>query len=243
MMYSGEGIVLKRKILREDDLIVTILSKEYGKISLAVRSGSKIKSKLSPALAGMYRIEFTAVKGQEIDTLTFSAIIERCGAIEPSLDQRLRAFQIAEIVDSLVQERVADDRIYEHTLEALRALYGAADPVRTGAFLVHRFLWVLLQRLGTGPEVRFCVNCQKTEKLLAFSAARGGLLCQECCRLDPGAVKLPQHMLAILSPVKISLESVNTRDARLFFQIVVEWAKTHLSRPLRSFSFASYVPR
>ena len=243
-MYSGEGIVLRRKVLREDDFLVTLLTKEYGKLSLAVRSGAKIKSKLSPPLANAHRIEFAAVKGQEIDTLTFSAILERFGPLEASLEQRLRALQLVEAVDRLVGDHVADRQIYDHLSEALRVLGQTSDAVRAGKFLAHRFLWVLLHRLGTGPEVRFCVNCRKVASLSSFSVAKGGMLCASCHGMDAGAISVPPRLIPFFQLEKERDDSIASGDLALFSRIVYEWVALHLSRPLNSFSFTdTYVSR
>ncbi|MEK7130488.1 MAG: DNA repair protein RecO [Patescibacteria group bacterium] len=236
MLYSGQAIVLKRRAFKENDFLATILSKEHGKIDLVVKSGAKITSKLASPLSGIYCVEFTAARGRELDRLTFSSIIERFDSIETNWDARIQAIQITEIIDRLISEKSADQEIYNQTLEALRALNNLKNE-KVGKLLVYRFLWLLLYKLGTGPETKSCVNCKNNENLSHFSFSHGGMLCATCRQADDSAQNIPAAALAMLSSSKLSNGWTSADDISLFIKIARLWGEQHTHRPIKSLNF------
>lgn len=236
MLYSGQAIVLKRRAFKENDFLATILSKEYGKIDLVIKSGAKITSKLAGPLSGIYCIEFTAARGHELDRITFSSIIERFAGIETNLEARIQAIQIIEIIDRLISEKSADPEIYNQTLEALRALNNLKNE-KVGKLLVYRFLWLLLYKLGTGPEIKSCVNCKSNENLSHFSFSHGGMLCANCRQTDNSAQNIPNAALAMLSSSKLSNGWTSTDDISIFIKIARLWGEQHAHRPIKSLNF------
>jgi len=238
MLYSGQAIVLKRRAFKENDFLATILSKEYGKIDLAVKSGAKITSKLAGPLSGIYCVEFTAARGRELDRITFSSIIERFDSIESNWEARIQAIQITEIIDRLISEKSADPEIYSQTLEALRALNNLKNE-KVGKLLVYRFLWLLLYKLGTGPEIKSCVNCKSNENLSHFSFSHGGMLCANCRQTDSLAQNIPNAALAMLSSDKLSNGWTSANDISLFIKIARLWGEQHSHRQIQSLNFQS----
>ena len=238
MLYSGQAIVLKRRAFKENDFLATILSKEYGKIDLAVKSGAKITSKLAGPLSGIYCVEFTAARGRELDRITFSSIVERFDSIESNWEARIRAIQIIEIIDRLISEKSADPEIYSQTLEALRALNNLKNE-KVGKLLVYRFLWLLLYKLGTGPEIKSCVNCKSNDNLSHFSFSHGGMLCADCRQKDSSAQNIPNAALAMLSSSKLSNGQTSANDISLFIKIARLWGEQHSHRQIQSLNFQS----
>lgn len=236
MLYSGQAIVLKRRAFKENDFFVTILSKEYGKLRLVVKSGAKITSKLAGPLSGIYRVEFTAARGRELDRITFSSIIERFAGIESNWEARIQAIQIIEIIDRLISEKSADPEIYNQTLETLRALNNLKNE-KVGKLLVYRFLWLLLYKLGTGPEIKSCVNCKNSENLSHFSFSQGGMLCTACRQTDNSAQNIPDAALAMLSSSKLANGWTSNDDISLFIKIARRWSEEHVSKPIQSLNF------
>src|SRR3990167_7495551 len=220
MLYSGQAIVLKRRVFKENDFLVTILSKEYGKIGLIIKSGAKITSKLAGPLSGIYCVEFTAARGRELDRITFSSIIERFDSIESNWEARIQAIQITEIIDRLISEKSADPEIYSQTLEALRALNNLKNE-KVGKLLVYRFLWLLLYKLGTGPEIKSCVNCKSNENLSHFSFSHGGMLCANCRQTDSLAQNIPNRAPAFISSEKLSNGGTSANDFSLLKKIAL----------------------
>lgn len=237
MLYSGEAIFLKRRFFREDDFLVTLLSKEYGKINLVVKSGAKLKSKLACPLSGLFRVEFTAARGRELDKITFSSILERFDGFESNLENRLRATQIIEIIDRLISEKSADFEIYNKTLEALRALNNIKNE-SLGKFLVYKFLWSSIYRLGCGPEMNYCVNCRKNKDLYAFSFRCGGVLCAACKNMDNNSQTISPTLLTVLASTGKSNGRITLNDLTKFVNLVNLWAASHFSKPVQSLNFS-----
>ena len=66
---SIEGIVLKNKAYKENDMLVWIYTKDYGKIALIARGAKKLKSKNAPACQTITLGDYTFVPRIGLSTL------------------------------------------------------------------------------------------------------------------------------------------------------------------------------
>src|SRR3989339_1111881 len=87
MYYNLSVIILKRQVFREDDLLVTVYSKEKGKLTLLARGAKKVLSKLAGHLEPVSLSYLNAVDGRAIDQLIGAEMIECFGAIKNDLDK------------------------------------------------------------------------------------------------------------------------------------------------------------
>jgi len=63
--YSSEGIILSRKNYGEADRILTVFSKNYGKVTLLAKGIRKLISKKRGHLEIFSEVKFSAVSGKE----------------------------------------------------------------------------------------------------------------------------------------------------------------------------------
>jgi len=76
MLYKTEGIVLKSTEFKEADKIVTIYTKDYGKITAIAKGVRKIKSKFGSSLEILTHSVFLFYKGRNIDIVSQTEILE-----------------------------------------------------------------------------------------------------------------------------------------------------------------------
>jgi len=69
MYYNLNAIILAREAVRDDDLLVTVYSKERGKLRLQARGAKKIKSKLAGHLEPVSLSYLNATMGKRADQL------------------------------------------------------------------------------------------------------------------------------------------------------------------------------
>lgn len=229
-LYRDEGVVLRTIKLGEADRIVTVQTRERGKVRAVAKGIRKTSSRFGGRLEPTSHVALQLYEGRELDTITQVESMESFRLLREDLDRLARALTLLEAVDLVGQERQPDPRLLDMLLGGLRALERRESPTLVPAFLLR-----LLAHEGLAPEVDGCVACGGRDDLVAFDHASGGVLCGNDRRgvtLAPGALNLLRDVLggrlgAVLdtepSPATQELDSLATR-----------WFEFHVERRLRS---------
>ncbi len=119
---STTGIVLKRINFGEADRILTVITPDYGKLSLIAKGVRKEKSKLAGGieLFSISNISFIPPK-KEIGTLTSSRLVTHFGEIVKDLNRTNTAYVILTTIDSVTRDSSEID-YYNLLLRSLSAL-------------------------------------------------------------------------------------------------------------------------
>jgi len=110
--YSDEGIVLKRRNFGEADRLVTVYTKENGKITALAKGVRRLTSRKKGALEVGCRARFLFVKGRSLDLITQASIIS---SFSPgsNLHSMTLMYQILEIIDSVTAEKEEKSAVYQ----------------------------------------------------------------------------------------------------------------------------------
>jgi len=111
--YNLTAIVLNRQDFRDDDLLVTVYSRERGKCSLLARGAKKILSKLAGHLEPMSLSFLNVASGKNIDQLTGALQIKNYALAKNNLDKTRAALWFLKLLDKLTLENHQDERIFE----------------------------------------------------------------------------------------------------------------------------------
>ncbi len=203
-----EAIVLKHVDFGEADRLLTLYSREQGKLRALAKGARKPGSRKGGHLEPFSRAKLQLATGRDLQ------IVEQAEAIETNsaLSRDLVALGYASYVVELLDKFSADH-------DENRALYGLLRDTLTRLTrgdemqLAVRFYEVqLLQQLGFRPELQNCLNCKK--KIQAedqyFSFEQGGVLCPDCGPRFPGASPISLAALKVLR----HLQRSNYEEAR-----------------------------
>lgn len=112
-MYSNlTAIILNRQAFREDDLLVTVYSREQGKLSLLARGGKKILSKLAGHLEPVSLSLLNIAAGKSFDQLTGASQIKSYALIKSDLGKTTAAWWFLKLLDQLTLENHQDEKIF-----------------------------------------------------------------------------------------------------------------------------------
>ena len=112
-MYSNlTSLILKRQDFRDDDLLVTIYSRESGKLTLIARGAKKILSKLAGHLEPVSLSLLNAASGKSIDQLTGASMVKSYARIKADLMKTAAAVWFLNLIDELTLENHEDERIF-----------------------------------------------------------------------------------------------------------------------------------
>jgi DNA repair protein RecO (recombination protein O) len=230
-LYEDEGIVLRTIKLGEADRIVTLFTRDNGKVRAVAKGIRKTRSRFGGRLEPFTRVGLVVYRGRDLDTITAADILTSFKGVRAEYGRLVAAASLAELVEKITPDR-------ERALSVYALLLGGLDAVAhdAGATVVPAFLVKLLSLSGYHPQLRACAGCGGTAALGAFSPALGGAVCESCWRESPDAFRLAADRLGLLSDLLAS-DFGRRAEAEVVAEVtraLTLYAEYHLERPLRS---------
>ncbi len=239
--YSVSAIVLRRIDLGEKDRILTIFTRELGKLSAVAKGSRRPGSKLAGASEPLTYSKLFLSIGKELDIITQADIRESFPNVKADIRSIAYGIYILELVYSFLDEREPNSDLFDTLLSALYILESGTDPeITTRYFELH-----LLHHLGYEPNFECCINCGKKPGLkdIAFSPSKGAIICTNCGPLPIDAILIPGAMLSYVHALRKAapnrLKDMKIpRGARRDLSRTLKWHIRHrLEHSLKSTSF------
>jgi DNA repair protein RecO (recombination protein O) len=174
-----EAIVLKVIDFSESSCVVTLFTRDFGKISGLAKGARRPKSSFEAALdlLATCRIVFLHKSSDALDLLTEAKLERRYRAATRDLSRLYAGYYIAELLIELTHEGDPHPDLFAAAESVLAALDGDGEVRRW----VLRFEMTALRLLGHLPSLSSCVECGRSvdaDRRIAFGLLAGGVLCQ-----------------------------------------------------------------
>lgn len=146
-----QAIVLGRTDYGEADRILTLLTPDYGKLSLMAKGVRRVKSKLAGGIELFSVSEITFIKGRgEVGTLVSTRLGKYYEHIVSDLDRTMVAYDLMKQLNKATESEVESDyfELLQNTLEALN---DATVPLPLITFW---FGSQMLRLSGQGPNLQ-----------------------------------------------------------------------------------------
>ena len=164
--YSDEGIVLARRNFGEADRILSIYSKNHGRISVIAKGIRKLTSRKRGHLEIFSYIRFQAVEGHGIGILTEVETINSFESFKKDLKKVSLAYFFCEVIGKITHEHERNDGIFELILNYLEKLQ-FEDRLKS---LRMNFILDLLVIAGFWPKGKILLNPdEKLEEVIERS--------------------------------------------------------------------------
>lgn len=199
-VYKAEGIVLRRRTLKEADRLVTLFTRERGKITAVARGARKPTSRLGGRLEPLARVRALLAVGRTLDVITQVEVVTGAPPLRADLHVWTHATYAAELVDRSVGEREPLPELFDLLVRSMDLL-AQGSPETAGEtaaavaepawaqMVVLRFALHLLHHIGYAPRLDACVSCDRPIAAAGwFSPALGGVLCGRCREQDRGVL-------------------------------------------------------
>lgn len=247
--YFTEGIILKHKDFREADRLLTIYTKDYGKIELIAKGSRKIKSKLAGSLEPFCLARLTLVKGKNFDTITSSEIMKNYLGIKTNFQKIVLANYFVEIIDGLTKIHHRDSRVFDLVKEIFDILDKEKKIESINSFVIWYFAWRFLTHLGYKPELRVCAHCKKTIKPENnyFSLSQGGVICETCNKSIKNKMAISEGAIKVMRIIlendfrNLLLIKISKNLAQEISKITNLFLKYHLEKDLKSERFLAMI--
>src|SRR5216117_2950397 len=226
-LKESEAIVLRTYPLREADLLVTLFTREEGKVRGVARSAKKSRRSFGGALEQLtyVRAHYEDREQQELARLDSCEVLESPLTTEVSYPRAVALGHVAELLDELLPDREANDAVFRLALSVLACLRG--DEFRIP--LTYFELW-MARLMGYLPDLSECLACGRVlnGSRAYFHALADGLMCPEHKRLASSEISaesrgLAGQMLRVpLSAVGIAANPKSGADLRKFLLQTLE---------------------
>lgn len=194
--YRSEAVVLRRIDFGEADRLLTLYSREHGKIKAIAKGARKPQSRKTGHVELFMRSKFFLAKGRNLDIITQAETIEPYVALRSDLVRTTYASYAVELLDRFTAAEDKHTGIYDLLIHALDWFATADDVLLTARYYELR----LLSLTGFQPRFFQCVSCNEAieEQDQFFSAELGGFLCPDCHHMDRSAMPVSAVAVKVL---------------------------------------------
>ncbi len=178
---KATALVIRTIEFSETSLVVTLFTREFGKIAALAKGGRRLKGPFESALdlLALCRIVFLHKSSDALDLLTEAKLLRRFRPAGRKLSGLYAAYYVAELLGELTDEDDPHPELFDLADQTLTAL-AVGESV---AKWVMRFELGALRLLGHAPSLDACVECGAAVApagRVAFGLFDGGVLCQTC---------------------------------------------------------------
>ena len=181
---SCSGLVLRSTDVGDNDKLLTLLTAEYGKITVSAKGARSLKSKFMAVSQQFAYGEFTfTVKGDH-KWLKDASLTESFFSVRRDLPRLALACYVASVTEQLSLEGQADIDLMRLALNTLFMLCGdkhSLDHIKA----VFELNAVSIG--GFAPELDVCGNCSSADDITYIDTVGGVCLCGSCVAARGGA--------------------------------------------------------
>lgn len=144
--YKTKGLVLKRYNFGEADKLITLFTKNHGKLTVLAKGVRKIHSKKAPHLELFNIVDAFLITGKTFDLITEVQTIKSFSHLCTNLYHIALLYRIIELVNKLCPDRQVHIEVYNLLVSSLEIFESGklSDP----KILVDNFTLSLLWELG-----------------------------------------------------------------------------------------------
>jgi DNA repair protein RecO (recombination protein O) len=242
MIEENEAIVLRAYHLGEEDKIVLLFTRNFGKLKGVAKGAFSFKSNYGASFEPFSHIRLRFSERKEL------VRIEDVRLIKPSLTLELNPLilwlfsYIAELIDYFTGERDENEPLFRLLISLLRGVEGGCPPLVAACYFE---LW-LLKLTGFMPEIRRnCTKCGLSlfEGKKEVYLKKEGLFCKDCLGGEishprfslNGFLLLKRFFTKPLSEINwVNIPQESLSELR---EMTTYLIKINLGRELRSLSF------
>ncbi|WP_308113870.1 DNA repair protein RecO [Kineosporia corallincola] len=233
--YRDEAVVLRAQKLGEADRIVTLLTREHGRVRAVAKGVRKTMSRFGARLEPFMLIDVQLYEGRSLDTV---AQVETIGPYGLTIVADYARYTAATAMLETAERLTETER--EPALQQFLLLAGGlrtlSQKLHEPGLVLDAYLVRSLSVAGWAPSFTDCARCGETGPHRAFSLAMGGSVCRNC--RPPGSAAPHPETLQLLSalltgdwPRADASEARRRREASGLVAAYLQW---HVERRVRS---------
>lgn len=208
--FSVNAVVLRHANWGEADRMVTLYTREEGKLRAVAKGARKIRSRKAGHLEPFTHIVLQLARSHDIPIITQVETIDPYLPLRDDLGRTGYASYVMELLDRFTYEQDGGNlALFNLLIDSLARLCSTAEVWGVVRYFEVRFL----DYLGFRPQLFECANCRNPIEPVAqfFSASAGGVICPNCGRGLPGLWPVSVEALKFLRHFQRSSYAEATR--------------------------------
>ncbi|MDA1329858.1 MAG: DNA repair protein RecO [Chloroflexi bacterium] len=191
-----QAIVLKHSDFGEADRLLTVYTRELGKLRAIAKGARKPRSRKGGHVEPFSDVSLQLAKGSSLYIVSQAEVKETHSILSENLVALSYASYVVELLDKFTYDEDVNPGLFRLLRDTLGRLASDAD----AQMVVRYYELRLLDLLGFRPELQQCLICEKRiqPEDQYFSIQKGGVLCPECGRHEPGADPISMQALKYL---------------------------------------------
>ncbi|OIJ16703.1 DNA repair protein RecO [Anaerobacillus alkalilacustris] len=194
MLQKVEGIVIRTTDYGEANKILTLYTRELGKIGVMARGAKRPKSRLSSISQLFTHGTYVFQKTTGLGVLNQGEIINSFRDLRADIFLTAYGAYIVELLDKLTEQNEINPYLYELLFQILKYIDEGYDY----EILTRIFEMKMLKVAGVGIHIDGCAHCGTQEGEFFFSIKEGGFICHRCLHIDEKALKITTSTAKLL---------------------------------------------
>ena len=178
-LYRDEAIVLRTQKLGEADRIITLLTRDHGRIRGVAKGVRRTMSKFGARLEPGSHIDVQLYVGKTFDTITQVEALMNYGE---SLTDDYQRWTVASAILEAAERFSPNEQ--EPAFQEFQLVVGAMKVLSENRYepllILDAFLLRSLAVAGYAPSMTLCSRCEKPGPHRYFSLVGGGSVCADC---------------------------------------------------------------
>ena len=197
------GIVLRVIPFSETSCIVTLFTRDFGKVTTMAKGARRPKSPFEAALdvLALCRIVFLNKNSDAMGLLTEAKLERRFRSATRSLNRLYAGYYIIELLNSLTDDGDPHPELFELSAQVIKQIDSTEITEEEVGLALLNYELKMLGILGHLPMLTKCVSCGREKTTIArvsFGLNAGGILCGACRGSESNIVSLSPEGLQFL---------------------------------------------
>jgi DNA repair protein RecO (recombination protein O) len=234
-VYRDEAIVLRTQKLGEADRIVTLLTRERGRVRAVAKGVRKTTSRLGARVEPFMYVDLQLYEGRSLDVVTQAETLGPYGsAIASDYARYTAGTAMLETAERLTETEG------EPALQLFLLLAGGLRTLAGGehgpGLVLDAFILRALSVAGWAPSFTDCARCGAVGPHRAFAVAMGGSVCPQCRPAGAAAPHLQtlDLLAALLTGDWEAADASEPGRRREGSGLAAAYLQWHLERQVRS---------
>jgi DNA repair protein RecO (recombination protein O) len=232
-VYRDEAVVLRTHKLGEADRIVTMLSRQHGKIRAVAKGVRRTSSKFGARLEPFMVADVQLYEGRSLDVVTQ---VESLGAYGALIADDYASYTAANAMVETADRLTDAEASLQQYLLLVGALRSLSRREHGPGLTLDSYLLRALSLAGWAPSFQDCARCGTPGPHDRLVVQLGGVVCADCA--PPGAPHLDMATIGLLGALLTgdweAAEAADDGTRSKANGVVAAYTQWHLDRGLRS---------
>lgn len=226
-----DAVILRHSRWGEADRLLTVFTRELGKVRVIAKGVRKIQSRKAGHLEPFMRTALQLAQGRDWWIVTQAETIEPFNGLRSDLQKTGYAAYIVELLDRFTYEDGPNPALFRLIVDTLMRL-AAGDSLFV---VMHYYEIRILDLMGFRPQLFNCLICSDEIKAVDqyFSVLQGGVLCPKCAHKGEDARRISVEVLKYFrhfqrSNYEHALAADPEEKVKTEFEAIMQWYLTFL---------------